>query len=89
MPARGAAAVPEGRSTGRTRHAAPGQSVRDVGGPPRGRHDLLPQLLRLAASELRHGADGTVDRLDRRAEHALAAALAAVSLEASVATMGE
>ncbi len=52
-------------------------------------HDLLPQLLRLAGAELRHWADGTAARLDRRAEHALSAALAAVSLDAAVATMGE
>ncbi|MFE7805323.1 hypothetical protein ACFU51_11825 [Streptomyces sp. NPDC057430] len=52
-------------------------------------HDLLPQLLHLAGSELRHRAGGTDARLDRRAEHALAAALAAVSLAPPVATMGE
>ncbi|MFD0144973.1 MULTISPECIES: SGNH/GDSL hydrolase family protein [unclassified Streptomyces] len=52
-------------------------------------HDLLPQLLHLAGSELRHWAGGTDVRLDRRAEHALAAALAAVSLDAPVATMGK
>ncbi|MFB7372835.1 SGNH/GDSL hydrolase family protein [Streptomyces sp. NPDC056222] len=52
-------------------------------------HDLLPQLLHLAGSELRHWAGGTGARLDRRAEHALSAALAAVSLDAPVATMGE
>ncbi|MFE5634383.1 SGNH/GDSL hydrolase family protein [Streptomyces sp. NPDC056543] len=52
-------------------------------------HDLLPQLLHLAGSELRHWAGGTDARLDRRAEHALAAALAAVSLDAPVATMGK
>ncbi|MEU8522181.1 SGNH/GDSL hydrolase family protein [Streptomyces sp. NPDC048577] len=51
--------------------------------------DLLPQLLYLAAAETRHWADGTVARLDRRAEHALAAALAAVALDVPVATMGE
>lgn len=38
-------------------------------------HDLLPQLLLLAAAELRHTATGTRARLDARAEHALAAAL--------------
>ncbi|MFJ3585765.1 SGNH/GDSL hydrolase family protein [Streptomyces sp. NPDC090127] len=52
-------------------------------------HDLLPQLLHLAGAELRHRARGTDTRLDRKAEHALAAALAAVSLDAPVATMGE
>ncbi|MFD9036171.1 GDSL-type esterase/lipase family protein [Streptomyces sp. NPDC059567] len=52
-------------------------------------HDLLPQLLHLAGSELRHWAGGTGARLDRRAEHALSAALAAVSLDVPVATMGE
>ncbi|MFF9015335.1 SGNH/GDSL hydrolase family protein [Streptomyces sp. NPDC014870] len=51
--------------------------------------DLLPQLLHLAGAELGHRARGTDDRLDRKAEHALKAALAAVSLEAPVATMGE
>ncbi|MFI8517929.1 SGNH/GDSL hydrolase family protein [Streptomyces sp. NPDC085481] len=44
-------------------------------------HDLLPQLLLLAAAELRHSVTGTGDRLDARAEHALSTALAA--------TMGE
>ncbi|MGW5423623.1 SGNH/GDSL hydrolase family protein [Streptomyces sp. NPDC003943] len=39
--------------------------------------DLLPQLLVLAATEVRHAATGTRDRLDARAEHALAQALAA------------
>ncbi|MFF5976016.1 SGNH/GDSL hydrolase family protein [Streptomyces sp. NPDC012769] len=43
--------------------------------------DLLPQLLLLAATELRHSATGTGTRLDARAEHALSRALAA--------TMGE
>ncbi|MFF8609108.1 GDSL-type esterase/lipase family protein [Streptomyces sp. NPDC015346] len=52
-------------------------------------HDLLPQLLHLAGAELRHSAAGTAARLDHRAEHALSAALAAVSLDAPVATMGE
>ncbi|MCT4357421.1 SGNH/GDSL hydrolase family protein [Streptomyces sp. Je 1-79] len=52
-------------------------------------HDLLPQLLHLAGAELRHWAGGTDARLDRRAEHALTAALAAVSLDLPVATMGE
>ncbi|MEU6876949.1 SGNH/GDSL hydrolase family protein [Streptomyces sp. NPDC046712] len=52
-------------------------------------HDLLPQLLHLAGAELRHWAGGSAARLDRRAEHALSAALAAVSLDATVATMGE
>ncbi|MFD3947433.1 SGNH/GDSL hydrolase family protein [Streptomyces sp. NPDC058579] len=52
-------------------------------------HDLLPQLLHLAGAELRHRARGTDDRLDRKAEQALKAALAAVSLDAPVATMGE
>ncbi|MGW4163395.1 SGNH/GDSL hydrolase family protein [Streptomyces sp. NPDC004788] len=39
--------------------------------------DLLPQLLVLAATEVRHCATGTRDRLDARADHALAQALAA------------
>ncbi|MEU8764078.1 SGNH/GDSL hydrolase family protein [Streptomyces sp. NPDC048659] len=40
-------------------------------------HDLLPQLLLLAAAELRHTATGTGARLDARAERALSTALAA------------
>ncbi|MFD3441776.1 GDSL-type esterase/lipase family protein [Streptomyces sp. NPDC058685] len=51
--------------------------------------DLLPQLMRLAGSEVRHWARGTSERLDRSAEHALSAALAAVSLEVPLARMGE
>ncbi|MCH5673303.1 SGNH/GDSL hydrolase family protein [Streptomyces gilvus] len=42
--------------------------------------DLLPQLLRLAADELRHRARGTSARLDVRAAAAVSAALAAVSI---------
>lgn len=42
--------------------------------------DLLPQLLRLAAHEVRHRARGTSARLDLRASHAVAAALAALSV---------
>lgn len=41
--------------------------------------DLLPQLLRLAGDEVHHWARGTGERLDRSAELALSAALAAVS----------
>ncbi|ANJ06450.1 SGNH/GDSL hydrolase family protein [Streptomyces sp. BPPL-273] len=41
--------------------------------------DLLPQLLALAASELRHHARGTSARLDLHATAAVAAALAALS----------
>ncbi|MEU0372527.1 SGNH/GDSL hydrolase family protein [Streptomyces sp. NPDC006283] len=41
--------------------------------------DLLPQLLRLAGDEVQHWARGTSARLDRSAELALSAALAAVS----------
>ncbi|MEV5355930.1 SGNH/GDSL hydrolase family protein [Streptomyces sp. NPDC052693] len=41
--------------------------------------DLLPQLLTLAADELRHRARGTSARLDRRASAAVSAALAALS----------
>ncbi|MET9438307.1 SGNH/GDSL hydrolase family protein [Streptomyces sp. NPDC006551] len=52
-------------------------------------HDLLPQLLQLAGIELRHWAAGTDALLDRRAEQALAAAIAAVSLEGATATMGK
>ncbi|MFJ8666659.1 SGNH/GDSL hydrolase family protein [Streptomyces sp. NPDC093600] len=51
-------------------------------------HDLLPQLLHLAGTELRHKAAGTAARLDRRAEHALSDAFAAVSLDRAAATMG-
>ncbi|WP_406002040.1 SGNH/GDSL hydrolase family protein [Streptomyces sp. NBC_00829] len=51
--------------------------------------DLLPQLLRLAGAEVRHWARGTSERLDRSAEHALFAALAAVSLDVPLARMGE
>ncbi|WP_405874963.1 MULTISPECIES: SGNH/GDSL hydrolase family protein [unclassified Streptomyces] len=42
--------------------------------------DLLPQLLRLAADEMRHRARGTSARLDVRAAAAVSAALAAVSV---------
>ncbi|WP_405605442.1 SGNH/GDSL hydrolase family protein [Streptomyces sp. NBC_01410] len=51
--------------------------------------DLLPQLMRLAGAEARHWARGTSARLDRSAEHALLAALAAVSLDVPLARMGE
>ncbi len=42
--------------------------------------DLLPQLLTLAADELRHHARGTSARLDLRASAAVSAALAALSV---------
>jgi lysophospholipase L1-like esterase len=42
--------------------------------------DLLPQLLTLAASEVRHRARGTSARLDLRASHAVASALSALSV---------
>ncbi|MEU2584852.1 SGNH/GDSL hydrolase family protein [Streptomyces avermitilis] len=42
--------------------------------------DLLPQLLTLAASEVRHRARGTSARLDLSASHAAASALAALSV---------
>ncbi|MFF4252919.1 SGNH/GDSL hydrolase family protein [Streptomyces sp. NPDC001663] len=42
--------------------------------------DLLPQLLTLAADELRHRARGTSSRLDLRASAAVSAALAALSV---------
>ncbi|MER6526060.1 SGNH/GDSL hydrolase family protein [Streptomyces sp. NPDC001508] len=42
--------------------------------------DLLPQLLRLAADEMRHRARGTSARLDLRATAAVSAALAALSV---------
>ncbi|MEU6217927.1 SGNH/GDSL hydrolase family protein [Streptomyces sp. NPDC047022] len=41
--------------------------------------DLLPQLLTLAASEVRHKARGTSARLDLTASHAVASALAALT----------
>ncbi|MFF2851189.1 SGNH/GDSL hydrolase family protein [Streptomyces sp. NPDC058001] len=41
--------------------------------------DLLPQLLTLAADEMRHRARGTSARLDLRASHAVAQALAALT----------
>ncbi|BBC38084.1 Lipase [Streptomyces graminofaciens] len=41
--------------------------------------DLLPQLLTLAAAEVRHKARGSSARLDLSASHAVAAALAALS----------
>ncbi|MFF9779354.1 SGNH/GDSL hydrolase family protein [Streptomyces sp. NPDC013978] len=41
--------------------------------------DLLPQLLALAAAEVRHKARGTSARLDLSASHAVASALAALS----------
>ncbi|MGR6969148.1 SGNH/GDSL hydrolase family protein [Streptomyces cynarae] len=42
--------------------------------------DLLPQLLTLAADEIRHKAGGTSARLDLTASHAVASALAALSV---------
>ncbi|WP_328772984.1 SGNH/GDSL hydrolase family protein [Streptomyces sp. NBC_00286] len=42
--------------------------------------DLLPQLLTLAADEIRHRARGTSARLDLSASHAVASALAALSV---------
>ncbi|WP_326724430.1 SGNH/GDSL hydrolase family protein [Streptomyces sp. NBC_00243] len=42
--------------------------------------DLLPQLLTLAAAEVRHKARGTSARLDLSASHAVSAALAALSV---------
>jgi len=42
--------------------------------------DLLPQLLRLAADEMRHRARGSSARLDLSASHAVSAALAALSV---------
>lgn len=42
--------------------------------------DLLPQLLTLAAAEVRHRARGTSARLDLSASHAVASALAALSV---------
>jgi hypothetical protein len=42
--------------------------------------DLLPQLLTLAAAEVRHRARGTSGRLDLSASHAVASALAGLSV---------
>ncbi|MFF7644787.1 GDSL-type esterase/lipase family protein [Streptomyces canus] len=42
--------------------------------------DLLPQLVTLAADEMRHRARGTSARLDLRTSHAVSAALAALSV---------
>ncbi|MPY61642.1 SGNH/GDSL hydrolase family protein [Streptomyces spongiae] len=42
--------------------------------------DLLPQLLTLAAAEIRHKARGTSGRLDLSASHAVASALAALTV---------
>ncbi|MET7487768.1 SGNH/GDSL hydrolase family protein [Streptomyces sp. NPDC005538] len=43
--------------------------------------DLLPQLLRLAANEMRHRARGTSARLDLSASHAVSMALASLSVQ--------
>ncbi|WP_406129011.1 SGNH/GDSL hydrolase family protein [Streptomyces sp. NBC_00989] len=43
--------------------------------------DLLPQLLRLAADEMRHRARGTSARLDLSASHAVSMALASLSVK--------
>ncbi|MEV6399261.1 SGNH/GDSL hydrolase family protein [Streptomyces sp. NPDC051907] len=51
--------------------------------------DLLPQLVKLAGAEAHHWARGTSGRLDHRAERALSSALAAVSVDAPLARMGE
>ncbi|KUL32888.1 SGNH/GDSL hydrolase family protein [Streptomyces regalis] len=45
-------------------------------------NDLLPQLLRLAATEMRHRAKGTCGRLDLRATQAASMALASLSVPA-------
>lgn len=47
-------------------------------------NDLLPQLVRLAAVELRHRARGTSDRLDVRAALSVSRALAALSVPVPV-----
>lgn len=51
--------------------------------------DLLPQLVGLAGSEVRHWARGTSARLDHVAENALLSALASLSLDPPLARMGE
>lgn len=51
--------------------------------------DLLPELLWLAGSEMRHLARGTATRLDARAEHALSRALTALPPVTPLARMGE
>lgn len=43
--------------------------------------DLLPQLVTLAAAEMRHRAGGTSGRLDLRTAHAVSTALAALSVQ--------
>jgi lysophospholipase L1-like esterase len=47
-------------------------------------NDLLPQLVRLAAVEMRHRAKGTSDRLDLRAAQSVSRALASLSVPESM-----
>lgn len=51
-------------------------------------NDLLPQLLRLAATEMRHRAKGTSGRLDLRAAQAVSMALASLSAPDPMPSLG-
>lgn len=51
-------------------------------------NDLLPQLVRLAAVEMRHRAKGTSDRLDLRAAQSVSRALAVLSMPDGTASAG-
>lgn len=52
-------------------------------------NDLLPQLIRLAAVEMRHRAKGTSDRLDLRAAQSVSRALAVLSMPDGMALAGQ
>jgi len=52
-------------------------------------NDLLPQLIRLAAVEMRHRAKGTSDRLDLRAAQSVSRALAVLSMPDGTAWAGQ
>lgn len=56
-------------------------ATRGTGWLARRSTDLLPQLLALAAAEIRHKARGTSARLDLSASHAVASALAALTVQ--------
>ncbi len=78
--AAGPAPSPEPESPGPTRSASWWWlATAGTGWVARRCTDLLPQLLTLAADELRHRARGTSTRLDLRASAAVSAALAALS----------
>ncbi|MBT2412296.1 SGNH/GDSL hydrolase family protein [Streptomyces sp. ISL-12] len=79
--ARGPAPSPEPGSPAPTRSASLWWlATAGTGWVARRSTDLLPQLLTLAADELRHRARGTSARLDLRASAAVSAALAALSV---------